>query len=247
MGKHNILVVGDACIDKFVYCKCERLCPEAPVPVLDIIRTVQNPGMAGNVIANIASLNKGCSFDINSNCDLITKTRYVEERSNHMFIRIDHTEPIEKFKNWSIILNTSWDAVVISDYCKGFLSEQDIQKIAENSKLTFLDTKKKLGAWAKPVTYININRKEFNDSLAGIAEHGLEDKIIQTLGPEGASYRGKLYPVEEVEVKDLSGAGDTFLAGLVFEFLNTGDMEKAIVFANECSTKVVQKKGVSCI
>lgn len=247
MGKHNILVVGDACIDKFVYCKCERLCPEAPVPVLDILRTIKNPGMAGNVIANISSLNMGCSFDINLNHELITKTRYVEERSNHMFFRIDHTEPLERFKNWSIILNADWDVVVISDYCKGFLSEEDIQRIAENSNLTFLDTKKKLGAWAKPVTYININRKEFNDSLDGIIKHGLEDKIIQTLGPEGASYRGKNYPVGEVEVKDLSGAGDTFLAGLVFEYLNGRDMDKAITFANECATKVVQKKGVSCI
>ena len=104
-----------------------------------------------------------------------------------------------------------------------------------------------MGEWAKPITFININRKEFRNSLPGIGEFGLEDKIIQTLGSDGCEFRNKNYPVRAVEVKDLSGAGDTFLAGLVVEYLNTKDMDKAIVFANECATKVVQKKGVSCV
>ena len=34
-----VLLLGDSCIDKFVYCKCERLCPEAPIPLLDIIKS----------------------------------------------------------------------------------------------------------------------------------------------------------------------------------------------------------------
>ena len=52
-----ILLLGDSCIDKFVYCKCERLCPEAPIPLLDIIKTTTNKGMAGNVFKNLMKLN----------------------------------------------------------------------------------------------------------------------------------------------------------------------------------------------
>ena len=56
-SKHNIAVIGDACIDKFVYCECKRLCPEAPVPVLDVVRVTENQGMAGNVVENVKALN----------------------------------------------------------------------------------------------------------------------------------------------------------------------------------------------
>ena len=53
------------------------------------------------------------------------------------------------------------------------------------------------------------------------------------------------YPVEQVDVFDLSGAGDTFHAGLVAEYLETEDMEAAIKFANQCASEVIQKKGVA--
>ena len=67
------------------------------------------------------------------------------------------------------------------------------------------------------------------------------------MGPAGASHKNTIYPVPVVEVKDLSGAGDTFLAGLSVKFIKTRDIEEAIKFANECSTKVVQKRGTSVI
>ena len=44
-----ILVIGDSCTDKFVYGKCERICPEAPVPVADLVWKSIADGMAGNV------------------------------------------------------------------------------------------------------------------------------------------------------------------------------------------------------
>ena len=57
----------------------------------------------------------------------------------------------------------------------------------------------------------------------------------------------KVYPVDKTEVKDLSGAGDTFLAALVAEYTKSEDMELAIKFANKCATKVVKKKGVNTV
>ena len=58
---------------------------------------------------------------------------------------------------------------------------------------------------------------------------------------------GKVYDVKDVEIKDLSGAGDTFLAGLVCKYLRTNNIEESINFANECATDVVQKQGVTVI
>jgi sugar/nucleoside kinase (ribokinase family) len=60
-------------------------------------------------------------------------------------------------------------------------------------------------------------------------------------------YREKTYPVEKVEIKDTSGAGDTFLAALSIEYCKSNDIDKAIEFANKCATIVVQKQGVVTI
>ena len=52
------------------------------------------------------------------------------------------------------------------------------------------------------------------------------------------------FPVESVDVHDLSGAGDTFLAGLVMKYLDTSNTNEAIEHANKCSAKAVQERGV---
>jgi len=53
MDNKKILIIGDSCKDVFVYCNCKRLCPEAPVPLLDINNSTTNPGMAYNVFKNV--------------------------------------------------------------------------------------------------------------------------------------------------------------------------------------------------
>ena len=67
------------------------------------------------------------------------------------------------------------------------------------------------------------------------------------MGSKGCRYQDQHYPVEKVEIKDLSGAGDSFLAGLVCEYLKDRDVGKSIEFANRCATRVVQQKGVSTL
>ena len=80
-----------------------------------------------------------------------------------------------------------------------------------------------------------------------LSEKGFEDKLIVTLGSRGCRYSGKEFPVKEVPVKDVSGAGDTFLAGLVRGYLDTGSIYEAIEFAQTCTTLVVQKHGVATV
>ena len=73
------------------------------------------------------------------------------------------------------------------------------------------------------------------------------DKTIITKGNLGCSFQGKMYPTDDVPVKDISGAGDTFIAGLAVEYVRTSDIIKAIDFAQECTKIVVQKHGVSTV
>jgi D-beta-D-heptose 7-phosphate kinase/D-beta-D-heptose 1-phosphate adenosyltransferase len=165
-----------------------------------------------------------------------------------MFIRIDtNTELKSTFKDYKSEINfNDYSAVVISDYDKGFITEDEIQFISNNHPVTFLDTKKIINSWAENIKFIKINRAEYELSKNHLTEK-IRSKIITTLGSGGAVYHNIQYDVEDVEVKDLSGAGDTFLAGLTCTFLNTNNIEESIKFANICATSVVQKKGVSVI
>ncbi len=52
----NILVVGDLMIDHYLWGKCERISPEAPVQVVDIQKETTRLGGAGNVINNLITL-----------------------------------------------------------------------------------------------------------------------------------------------------------------------------------------------
>ena len=75
----RILVIGETCQDIFVYCHALRLAPDIPVPVLQISKTVESPGMAMNVQRNILSLVPDCELVTNPEWKTVTKTRYIHE------------------------------------------------------------------------------------------------------------------------------------------------------------------------
>ena len=95
----RILVIGDSCIDVYSYCKSDRLAPDKPVQVLEVIDTVETPGMAFNVFNNALSLSnnpKGVDLLTNPNYQEIIKNRYVDKASNHMFVRVDSSTQVER-------------------------------------------------------------------------------------------------------------------------------------------------------
>ena len=244
---NKVLVIGDSCLDEYIYCTTNRFCPDAPVPILKPESFVSTVGMAGNVADNLKALD--VEVELISNANKIKKTRYVDGRTNHMFFRIDEGEddifPIAK-KSLEEIVWEDYNAVIISDYCKGFIDEATISYIAEQHPITFLDTKKQIDSYAKNITFIKINDVEYRYS-ADFLDKKYLDKLIITRGPNGAEYEGKIYPVKKVDVRDTSGAGDTFLAGLVSNYLESFNTIEAIKFANKCATQVVQKKGTAKI
>jgi bifunctional ADP-heptose synthase (sugar kinase/adenylyltransferase) len=243
--KNRILVIGDSCRDVFVYCAADRMCPDKPVPVLKVLDQSENPGMARNTFENIKSIHKNCDILTNENWYDVTKTRYVHKSSNHTFLRIDSANKINQI-NLKEIKLSNYDLIVISDYDKGFLTEDDIIYISKNHPCTFLDSKKILGKWAEKITYIKINNHEYDRSHSNLTPI-LESKIIKTMGGDGCVFQGKIFPAKKVEVIDLSGAGDSFMAALVCNFIKTKDITMAIKFANKCACKVVQQKGMTLI
>jgi bifunctional ADP-heptose synthase (sugar kinase/adenylyltransferase) len=240
----QIKIIGESCIDVFVYCEAIRLAPDLPVPVLKEVHIEKNPGMAANVQRNIHSLSIKTDLITNPNWETFIKTRYVHDNSNHMFFRVDTSLQIKPIDFNNLELDT--DIVIISDYNKGFLSESDIADICNSHPLVFLDTKKILGSWADKAAFIKINNYEFKNSEKFITDK-LQNKIIHTRGAEGCDYQGINYPVKKIDVRDTSGAGDSFMAALVAEYLNTSDIIASIKSANIAASKVVQTRGVGVI
>jgi len=253
----TILIVGDTCTDVFIYGEIKRLSPEAPVPVLNPVKEISNDGMAKNVLNNVAAL-KVEAFSV-TNKNSIRKVRYVDYKSNQLVLRVDEHDFCDRIERdvlldikdnvsyMSMAGKLTFDAIIISDYCKGFLEKEDIQYICENNKNVFIDTKKELGDWINSATYIKINSLEYAKNKNFFESSNVIDKTIITKGNEGCLFQGKIYPTDDVPVKDISGAGDTFLAGLTVEYVKTKDITKAIKYAQECTKIVVQKHGVSTV
>jgi len=254
----KILIVGDSCTDVFVYGDVTRLSPEAPVPVFNPLRKTENYGMARNVANNVEALESVIYTITNKNS--IRKVRYVEDKSNQLILRVDEHDYCDRIDDDTLssiqdnkchiplagIVDV--DAIIISDYCKGFLEEEDIEFICENNDNVFVDTKKKLGSWIDGVDFLKINSLEYEENKEFFdAPNAIFDKTIITIGRQGCLFQDKTYPTQDVQVKDISGAGDTFLAGLAVEYLRSNDIVKAIKFAQECTEIVVQKHGVSTI
>ena len=259
----KILIVGDSCTDVFVYGEITRLSPEAPVPVFNPLRQRENDGMARNVANNVEALNVTIHTITNKND--IRKVRYVDKKSNQLVLRVDEHDYCDRISEETLIQiknnecqpsmsnKTTVDAIIISDYCKGFLQEEDIQYICENNDNVFVDTKKKLDDWIFDVDYLKINSLEYEQNKEFLYHNDnylvkpMINKTIITKGNEGCLFQGKIYSTEDVPVKDISGAGDTFLAGLAVEYVRTNDIIKAINFAQDCTKTGLQKHGVSTV
>ena len=243
----RVLLIGEQCDDIFIYGDTPRLSPEGPAPVFIPKREVYNGGMGMNVMLNLMALDIDVDFEHQQ--APITKTRHIHESSNTLLLRIDEEKNIDNIGDRLPKLDFwEYPMVVVSDYNKGFLTEEDIAYIGFKHPNVICDTKKKLGEWCKDLRFIKLNRTEFENNKEFIEQNDwILEKLIITLDKDGCMYEGTTYPTEQVEIMDISGAGDTFVAGFVKEFLDSEDIPKSIQFGNRCSAQVVQKRGVTII
>jgi D-beta-D-heptose 7-phosphate kinase/D-beta-D-heptose 1-phosphate adenosyltransferase len=245
----RIVVVGELCYDFFIYGECKRLSPEAPVPVFVPKKEVSNLGMAGNVRQNLWAIDPNLKIGLYYQKKEIKKTRYVDEKSNHMFLRVDDGEnKIDSLYMDDQLINELRfaNATIISDYDKGFLLYNSIKNLSNNSTFCVMDTKRKIDSeLIENIDFVKLNEDEFERSKDNISEEMLP-KIIITMGSKGAKYMGTIYPVDSPkETIDVSGAGDTFTAAFTIKYLETKNVEESIIFANQMASIVVSKRGVA--
>lgn len=230
----RILVIGDDCTDVYRYGVVDRISPEAPVPVFKYYYDEHRPGMAGNVVENLKALN--CVVNYLHDKTSI-KTRLIDLKSKQQIVRIDQDLTSNALKLYSKV-DGVYDAVVISDYNKGTVSYELIEKLRQEfTGPIFVDTKKTDLARLEGCI-IKINQTEYEQAKT------LASDIIVTLGGRGARYQDKIYPGVDIEVADVCGAGDTFLSALAYQYLETGSITKSIEFAIRASAITVQHIGV---
>jgi D-beta-D-heptose 7-phosphate kinase/D-beta-D-heptose 1-phosphate adenosyltransferase len=232
----SVLLIGDSCTDIYNIGTVDRLSPEAPVPVVKIVETFSLPGMSANVHRNLINLNIEADFVHNDTP--ITKTRFIDKRSGQHLLRVDDEDNVVQWSGKLPNSLNSYDAIVISDYDKGFLTYEHIESLIESSIPVFIDTKKTdlerfQGAWVK------VNELEYSRLRSECSG------LIVTLGDRGAKvpHYNLECPTKAVEVMDVCGCGDTFLASLTAQYLFTKDIEKAIIFANVAAGITVQHRG----
>lgn len=230
----QILVVGDACVDEYVYGTVSRLSPEAPVPVFVPSYSEEKSGMAGNVVSNLRSL----GVDVVDVCGSASKkTRLIEINSKQHLLRIDHDTDSSPLTIEDIPTGV-YSAVVVSDYNKGAITYELIEQLTSQFHCPiFIDTKKTDLARFDGC-FVKINNKEYE------AAKTYNNHLIVTHGALGASYNNRKYPARMVSVCDVCGAGDTFLAALTFKYIERDDIDDAMKFAIAASAITVQNAGV---
>ncbi len=164
----------------------------------------------------------------------------------------------------------SCDAVIITDYAKGFLDNEAIERITaagrKAGKLVALDPKPRASLKFRNQHVITPNRKE-SLQLAGIeiTKHDVfpaeavckaiwnkcrPDYLVVTLGQDGMllSEKGKIIeqiPTVAREVFDVSGAGDTVIAALATAMAAGFSLARSARFANTAAGVVIGKLGTA--
>lgn len=240
----KVLIIGDIIIDKYIYGSSTRLSPEAPVSIVAQERIVETMGGAGLVYENLKSL--GVDVDLyNHGEDSSIKTRVICD--GHYVTRIDDDVIADSEAVLDKVVNddfSQYTYVVLSDYNKGVLgaSNKIIEYINQFGCKIIVDPKDHAdyyeGAWlVKP------NNKEFGDF--GFTDW--QGNIITTNAGENviALIDNQVYniPVERVEVSDVTGAGDCFLAAFVYGLTRGYDYETCLKLAVKGSTASVKHSG----
>lgn len=164
------------------------------------------------------------------------------------------------------------DAIILSDYAKGILTDGVVARITKMAhaagKFVALDPKPKRKLAFYGLDLITPNKRESlqlagiestphtsfpaSDVCARLHERYGTRHLVITLGEDGMllSTNGKIVktiPTAAREVYDVSGAGDTALAGLVLALSAGAKLETAAHLANAAAGVVVGKLGTATV
>jgi D-beta-D-heptose 7-phosphate kinase / D-beta-D-heptose 1-phosphate adenosyltransferase len=208
---------------------------------------------------------------VNYSSDVV-KTRII---SNGEYIaRLDYDTVIDcaEEKLVESLISSNPELIVLSDYNKGTINNcKNLIELANSKNINCLvDPKKELSEYAGAYL-LKPNLKEFSDWMDWDTSLPDEDKInkinkatldyalntlkvknlVITLGAHGCivanKNQSKKIDALPVKAKDVTGAGDSFIAALAVSLYEQDSLIKSVEFATKVAGIAVTKKGTSYV
>jgi rfaE bifunctional protein kinase chain/domain len=293
--KCRILVVGDLMLDRYLIGDVHRINPEAPVPVLRVTREKLAPGGASNAAANIASLGghtvlvgfigndtRGRKLAallrarkirtklVATSRPTITKVRAIARGQQLLRLDYEDDRAVSRRLEDRLIatitrMGRRFDAVVISDYGKGVVTERVVDCCVDAAPIVTVDPVPQHRDRYRGVTMLTPNTKEAAALLgaeirtdADLWRVGtelvrrLDAHILVTRGERGMTlFRREggefSLPTVAKEVVDVTGAGDTVIAVATLAMATGAPLERALVLSNIAAGLVVSKSGTATV
>lgn len=278
----KVTVVGDVMLDRYIIGSVTRISPEAPVMIVKKESEKYAPGGAANVASNVASLGGNANLFGIFGCDAAAKTlldlleklnvktfpsfseRTIEKTrivaGEQQVLRIDDEQSLDMnpqhIKLEPFIEDS--DIIVVSDYAKGTISQNLMERLKSYGKRIIADTKPVNCLWFNDIFLLKINEKEAFGITKGndIYKSGqeiherLNSNVLITRGSKGALLfdgSAKEFPAMAREVYDVTGAGDTVLATIAMSLAAGASLDDAVILANHAAGIKVEKFGTAAV
>lgn len=210
------------------------------------------------------------------NRDTIVKTRFATKGQQLLRVDNEITEEINARSRHAILTYlkehiSEFSAVILSDYKKGVLNAGEfmseiIRICNENGVLISIDSKSRNIEAFKGADFVKPNNLELaeavgfaimdDESLNRAGEEYLlrsgAKALVVTKGAKGISlfrrHQDRLdFPAAEVQVYDVTGAGDTVISTVTLGLASGLDFSDAIILANLAAGKVISSIGTAVV
>lgn len=297
LDKVSILVVGDLMLDRYLIGQADRMSGEAPVPIVRITEERFSAGGAANVAANLLSLGVKtkvfgkCGIDENggrlrqllsidnefqghfSAAPTIVKTRIVSHKQQ--MIRFDEEANPQKYSveaqlAWLALEAAKYDAVIISDYSKGVVTQGLIECLrevrTEHGIFLAMDPKprRKLDVFGMDLLTPNLEEaiqligagptSDHYGQKSYVADAVLDrykpKHLLMTLGGDGMLLGGTHRGYRSADANtlvDVTGAGDTVIAVMTAALVGGLDPIAAMELASKAAGIVVSRFGTATV
>lgn len=294
--KPAFILIGDLMIDQNYYCQSKGLSPEAPIPMVKLLKVEKKLGGAGNCLMNLISFNCPILFlpiyqedhpdlhrpNLEIHYNYIAKdegeirTRFIDDKSKNHLLRVDfNCEKVEQiFKDddrgmaddrWNLLI-LDWlvkykdhkISLLLSDYNHKTIDlyKKTIQLIKRQIPdiTIFTDSRRPIQQLIdllelKPDFWLP-NLKEFNISTEFDHKETRDFNTIRKESEKGISFipinkKESTFHIDALDKNpvDVTGAGDTVLAAFSWHYIQYGNIQDAIIFANKAAALVVQQPG----
>lgn len=283
----QILIVGDIIVDAFYFCGSNKKSAEVNIPIAFLESQELRLGGASNVWNNIKGLNVNATLcgsigrdkygkfikDNLKNSSILTQSKKTTTKhryyvNNKQIFRLDddyicnhgkqvYDNLLDKIKKLDI------DAIIISDYLKGFCKEYfitNLMNLARKNKIfVAVDSKCKIISKYNGANLLKINKHEFQhifnkqfslDNLEDVRSFLIKnniEKLLITLGEDGMVLVDNknviIANAKAIKNADVIGAGDCVISSYLVAHLNSFSDKDCLNFACQCAEYCVSKIG----